>query len=138
MHTVRLIRFIILISTFIFVYPANSQNWKDFIPQDKSSGQIVQFDIDSKKKVSESVVRVWLKIENKEQKDTKKSATPIAKTFYLTEINCTESMHRIISTSSYTQDGRMLSSTHEPDSSWYFIIPESIASYLKKAICENK
>ncbi|MFQ3573791.1 MAG: surface-adhesin E family protein [Thermodesulfovibrionales bacterium] len=122
----------------IDVLEVYAQNWRDFIPSDKTGGQILQFDPDSKKKVSDAIVRVWVKAENKEQKDAKKGATPISKTFYLTEINCTESMHRIISTSSYLQDGRIVQSTNEPDATWHYIVPESIASHLKKAVCDSK
>lgn len=138
MYYIRLKTLIIMILMISNVLPVYAQNWKDFIPSDKASGQSIQFDADSKKKISDSINRVWVKMENKEQKELKKGASPVAKTFYLTEINCIESMHRIISTSSYTQDGRIINSSHEPDSAWYFIVPESIVSHLKKAVCDNK
>jgi len=125
---------------FIFLCSANmtnAQTWKNFVPEDKSPNQLMQYDDEGKKKVSEAITRVWIKIEKKEQIEAKKGASPIVKSFYLIEINCIERNYRILATSEYDKNGKVINSSNSDDASWYFIIPESTMSYLQKTICQK-
>lgn len=115
---------------------ANAENWKPFMPEDKSAGQVVQYDLDSKKKVSEAIQRVWIRSEAKEQTG-KKGVSPVARAYYLIETNCQERLYRILSTAEYAKDGRLLGSSNADDAPWHHIVPESTVSHLHKAICSK-
>ncbi len=115
---------------------AVAESWKSFIPDDKTGSQIIQYDVESKKKVSDNVTRVWVKSEAKEQTD-KKGASPVARSFYLIETNCQERMYRILSTAEYARDGRLMGSSNAEDAPWYHIVPESTVSYLHRVLCQR-
>jgi len=116
--------------------PAYGQNWQPFVPSDKPSTQTLQYDQDSKRKISDTITRVWVKAEAKEQAG-KKGASPVARAYYLIETNCQERTYRVLSTAEYAADGRLLSSSNESDAQWHHIVPESMVSYLHKAICQK-
>ncbi|MCX8069737.1 MAG: hypothetical protein N2738_04470 [Thermodesulfovibrionales bacterium] len=122
---------------FIFTSYSFAQNWKTFVPEDKSKEQVMQYDDEGKKKVSEAVTRVWIKIEKKEQTETKKGASPIVKSLFLIEINCNEKNYRTLSIAEYDKNGKLMNSLNFDDASWYFIVPESTMSYLQKSICQK-
>lgn len=136
MTSLKIIFITFLIVFFIKGY-SSAQNWKTFVPEDKSKEQIMVYDDEGKKKVSEAVTRVWIKIEKKEQGETKKGASPIVKSLFLIEINCNERNYRTLAVSEYDKNGRIVNSSNFDDASWYFIIPESTMSYLQKSICQK-
>jgi hypothetical protein len=128
--------FLNIVLLFILPIPLYAQNWQPFLPSDKPSTQTFQYDLESKKKVSDTITRVWVKAEAKEQTG-KKGASPVARAYYLIEANCQERTYRVLSTAEYAADGRLLSSSNEGDRPWYHIVPESMAFYLHKAICQK-
>lgn len=113
-----------------------AENWRPVVPEDKSGEQKIQYDADSLKKVSDSITRVWLKAELKEQ-PTKRGASPVARAYYLIETNCQDRMYRILSTAEYSKDGRLINSSNTNDAPWLFIVPESTASYLYRVVCQK-
>ena len=129
----------ILIGLAIFSYAEVwGADWKLYGGTDK---YLAFYDAQSISRPSKNIVTVWEKFSYTE-KGVLNLVGKIGKKFenlsfsiHLSEINCAEKRHHLLTSTDYDNKGSVIHSDHSP-SDWQFIVPESIGELLYKEVCK--
>jgi tetratricopeptide (TPR) repeat protein len=107
-----------------------------------SSGSVEFIDYKSITHVSESIVRVWTKIDiDKNDKaflETRKvlrEKGDLKYVMFYHEFNCVESKVRALSSAWYGEE-MVLDGSHNDESPWEIVIPDTVYENLKNAVCD--
>lgn len=122
------------------------EDWRSFGTSEVNVGRWF-YDAESLTYPSKNIVRVrtnvyvWINTHSEEGTDRyvgelKKLFENMNHVMSLTEIDCKNKGTRILETTSYSNDGTVLSSVKNPKNDWDFIVPGSRDEALYKAVCK--
>ncbi len=116
-------------------------DWKLFAETQADIG-IIYYDAASITHPSKDIVRTWVRLVYSKDgvalqvKDLGKRYEDLSYTLSLLEVNCAAQKNRVLQSTSYSKDGKVISSNLSPQTEWSFINPGSTGEILYKTVCK--
>jgi hypothetical protein len=116
-------------------------DWKLFAETRADIGMIY-YDAASVTHPSKDVVRTWTRLVYSKDgvafrvKELGKRYEDLSYTLNLLEVNCATQKTRVLESTSYSRDGKVISSNLSQQSEWSFVNPGSMGEILYKTVCK--
>jgi hypothetical protein len=148
MKTTNMLVVVALMIFFIFINLGFAAQWVLCVSD--SSGARLYYDKSSIKKVNKNVMRVLNKFEYisknnkkmaytalKQVKKAPKNPDMMSYDLSVSEIDCANNKHRLVSATFYDVKGKAIYSSSKPEKYWNRIFPDSYMGKVKTAVCPS-
>jgi hypothetical protein len=147
--SVKLGVILLVIGLAIFTHAyAGGEHWEKYAENEKilccyDAGRLIYFNGESVSQPSKNILQVWVKFEYTDigladpvlVKKFKKKVNELDNSKSLYEINCANRKYRVLESTFYSKDGRVLLMNAIP-STWKYIPRESLNDALHQAVCK--
>ena len=116
-------------------------NWRLFAETQADIG-VIYYDAANTTHPSKHIVRTWVRLVYSNQgvalqvKELGKRYEDLSYTLILWELNCVGQKNRVLQSTSYSRDGKIISSNLSQQTEWSSINPGSIGEILYKTVCK--
>jgi hypothetical protein len=116
-------------------------NWRLFAETQADIG-VIYYDAANTTHPSKHIVRTWVRLVYSNQgvalqvKELGKRYEDLSYTLILWELNCVGQKNRVLQSTSYSRDAKIISSNLSQQTEWSSINPGSIGEILYKTVCK--